>query len=44
MDCNKDCLTCSNSFSEPCENGDILRCMEHEGEVVQDTDCCEDYN
>ena len=23
----RDCLSCSNSFSEPCENGDVLHCM-----------------
>ena len=40
----KDCLSCSNSFSEPCEDGDILHCMENDGEVVGETDWCAKWN
>lgn len=40
----KDCLSCSNSFSEPCEDGDILHCMENDGEVVGETDWCAMWN
>ena len=40
----RDCLSCSNSFSEPCENGDILHCMERDGEVVGETDWCAKWN
>lgn len=40
----EDCLSCSNSFSEPCENGDILHCMEHNERIVEPDDYCSDYN
>lgn len=45
--CKKCCLLCSNSFSEPGadENGeDILHCMAKYGEIVNETDCCDEYN
>lgn len=41
---SKDCLSCSNSFSEPCENGDILHCMERDGIVVKENGCCDKWN
>ena len=40
----KDCLSCSHSFSEPCDDGDILHCMERDGEVVGETDWCAKWN
>lgn len=41
----KDCLSCANSFSEPSDNGnDILHCMVHNEEIVEEDYCCEDYN
>ena len=40
----KDCLSCANSFSEPSENGDVLHCMENDGEVVGETDWCAKWN
>lgn len=43
-DCNKDCLNCSNSFSEPADNGDILHCMENGGIVVSEDEYCELWN
>lgn len=46
-ECPKDCLSCSNSFSEPSQDEhepDILHCMEKGGEVVDENDCCELYN
>ena len=39
----KDCLSCVNSFSEPCEDGDILHCMEHNEEIVEPSGWCNDY-
>lgn len=45
--CQKNCLNCANSFSEPSfdENKpDVLHCMEHDGKVVDADDYCEDYN
>ena len=41
---NKDCLSCANSCSEPCEDGDILHCMERDGEVVEDNGYCDKWN
>lgn len=36
----RDCLSCSNSFSEEGNlNGDILHCMEQNGKVVDDFYC-----
>ena len=46
-ECPKDCLSCANSFSEPAENeneSDVLHCMEKDGQVVSETDCCDEYN
>lgn len=46
-DCHKDCLSCANSFSEPSQDeneSDILHCMEKDGQVVDENDCCELYN
>jgi len=44
-ECLKDCLSCANSFSEPSDNGnDILYCIVHDEEIVEETYCCEDYN
>ena len=45
--CPKDCLSCSNSFSEPAETEgqpDILHCMIKDGEIVDEDGCCEEYN
>ena len=43
----KDCLSCSNSCSEPKEdNGvgyDRLYCVVH-SEYVEENHCCDDYN
>ena len=46
-ECPKDCLSCDNSFSEPAKKEnepDILHCVEKNGKIVKDTDCCELYN
>lgn len=46
-ECPKDCLSCSHSFSEPNledEQNDILHCMLQDGKIVDENDCCEDYN
>ena len=44
-ECTKNCLNCTNSFSEPSDNGnDILHCMVHGEEIVEEEYCCEDYN
>ena len=40
----RDCLSCSNSFSEPRENGDILHCMEQNGKVVEENSYCNNWN
>jgi len=41
----KDCLSCSHSFSEPGDGGgDILHCMERNGDVVDESGCCENWN
>ena len=41
----RDCLSCSNSFSEEGnKNGDILHCMEHNGKVVEDNFYCKYWN
>lgn len=42
----KDCLSCSNSFSEGNKKdyGDILHCMECNGEVVEEDGYCEKWN
>lgn len=42
--CPKDCLSCANSFSESSNNGDILHCMERNGEIVCETDWCAKWN
>lgn len=45
--CPKDCLSCANSFSEPAHSEsepDILHCMEQDGKIVNENDCCEKYN
>ena len=37
--CTKDCLNCANSFSEPASADnmpDVLHCMLHDGEVVDE--------
>lgn len=40
-----DCLNCSASMSDDDENGNmILRCVEHDGKIVDENDCCEDWN
>lgn len=41
---SKDCLSCSNSFSEPCDDGDILHCMERGGLVVKEDGYCVGWN
>lgn len=44
-ECPKDCSNRVNSFSEPSDNGnDILHCMVHDEEIVEEEYCCEDYN
>ncbi len=44
-ECPKDCLSCTNSFSEQGdENGDVLHCMEHDEMIVDEKYYCEDYN
>ncbi len=40
----KDCLSYSNSFSEQCDDGDILHCMERDGVVVEEDGCCVEWN
>lgn len=40
----RDCLSCSNSCSEPCDNGDILHCMEQDGKVVEESGYCDNWN
>lgn len=41
----KDCLSCSHSFSEPGDgDGDTLHCMERNGDVVDESGCCENWN
>ena len=41
----RDCLSCSNSFSEEGDlNGDILHCMEQNGKVVDDDFYCNNWN
>ena len=42
--CPQDCLSCANSFSESSNNGDILHCMERDGEIVCETDWCAKWN
>ena len=47
FECPKNCLSCSNSFSEPAENEnepDILHCMLRDGEIVSEDDYCEEYS
>lgn len=40
-----DCLNCSASFSDDDENGNmILRCAEHGWKIVDENDCCKDWN
>lgn len=41
---SKDCLSCSNSFSEPCDDGDILHCMKQDGVVVEEDGYCVGWN
>lgn len=40
----RDCLSCSNSFSEPCDNGDILHCIEQDGKIVEENEFCDNWN
>lgn len=40
----KNCLSCCHSHSEPGEDGDILHCMEKDGEIVGETDWCACWN
>lgn len=41
----RDCLTCSNSFSEEGNSTrDILHCMEQNGRVVDDDFYCDNWN
>lgn len=40
-----DCLNCSASMSDDDENGNmILRCVEHDGKIVDENDCCDEWN
>lgn len=42
--CEKNCLNCSNSFSEAgVGKFDILHCMEKDGVIVDENDCCNKY-
>ena len=41
---NRDCLSCANSASEPCGNGDILHCMEQNGNIVEENGYCDKWN
>lgn len=41
---NKNCLSCSNSFSEERPDGDVLHCMCRNGVVVPDNGYCAEYN
>ena len=41
---NRDCLSCANSASEPCDNGDILHCMEQNGKIVEENGYCDKWN
>ena len=38
----RDCLSCSNSFSEPNENGDILHCVIKNDMIVSEEYFCSD--
>lgn len=40
----KDCLSCSNSFSEACDDGDILHCIKQDGAVVEEDGYCVKWN
>lgn len=40
----KDCLSCANSFSADSPDGDILRCMLYDGKIVEEDDCCGEWN
>lgn len=40
----RDCSSCSNSFSESCRGGDILHCMNRNGEVVKDSGFCDNWS
>lgn len=40
----KNCLSCANSASEECPNGDILHCMIHNKIIVSDNDYCDEWN
>lgn len=46
-ECPKDCLSCSNSFSIPSEESisgvDELFCIIKQ-EIVEEDECCEEYN
>lgn len=45
MECEKDCLSCGHSFSEPKEDGnDVLHCMISDGKEVPDDGFCDDWN
>ena len=41
---HKDCLSCANSFSEHCPDGDILRCVLHDGTIVGEDECCGEWD
>jgi hypothetical protein len=43
---SKNCLSCSNSFSEPSDNdeGDILHCMLNDGKIVEENSVCKEWN
>lgn len=40
----KVCLSCANSFSEECPDGDILHCMLYNGKIVKEDGCCKAWN
>lgn len=44
MECTKNCLNCTCSFSEETPDGDVLHCCEREGEVVLEDFYCEEWN
>lgn len=40
----RDCLSCSNSHSEPKGKGDILHCIVQSGKVVEENGFCSKWN
>lgn len=40
----KNCLNCANSVSQQYSEGDILRCMFFDGKIVDEDECCGEWN